>query len=71
MALTTEQLEAQRDALITRMASGVKNTQFGERSVTNADIEQMEKALAILDGQIAVSTGTRNSRCLLIQHSNG
>jgi hypothetical protein len=39
--------------------------------VTYADIAGMEKALAILDGELASSTGTRTNRALLIQHTNG
>lgn len=69
--MTTEELQAKRDALVARIADAVKSTTYGDRSVTFADIPAMEKALAILDGEIAATSSTRTSRAVLIQHSNG
>jgi len=70
-AMTTEELLVKRETLITRIADAVKRTQFGDRSVEYATVEEMERALAILDGQIAAASSTPTKRCLLIQHSNG
>ena len=69
--MTTAELQTKRDALVNRIADAVKSTSIGDRSVTFADIEGMERALAILDGEISASSGTRTSRVLLVQHSNG
>jgi hypothetical protein len=69
--MTTAELQTKRDALVGRIADAVKSITTGDKSVTYADIAGMEKALAILDGELASSTGTRTNRALLIQHSNG
>lgn len=69
--MTTEELQTKRDTLVGRIADSVKSITTGDKSVTYADIEGMEKALSILDGEIAASSGTRTNRVLLIQHSNG
>lgn len=71
MALTIEQLNAKREALVARIADAVKSTTSGDKSVTYADIDGMERALSILDGEIAASSSTRTSRVVLVQHSNG
>jgi hypothetical protein len=65
MALTTEQLN------VNRIADAVKSIQTGDKSITYSDITGMEKALSILDGEIAAASGTRSSRVLLVQYSNG
>lgn len=69
--MTTEELQTKRDALVGRIADAVKSITTGDKSVTYSDIAGMEKALSILDGEIAASSGTRTNRVLLIQHSNG
>ncbi len=69
--MTTEELQAKRAILVARIADAVKSTTFGDKSVMFADVGQMERALAILDGEIAASSNTRTSRILLVQHSNG
>lgn len=71
MALTTEQLQAKRDALVNRIADGVKAQAIGDKSITFADIDQMQKALAVLDSEIANTSSSRTNRCVLVQHSNG
>lgn len=71
MALTIEQLNVKRDALVNRIADAVKSIETGDKSITYADITGMEKALTILDGEIAAVSGIRISRLLLVQHSNG
>lgn len=69
--MTTEELQTKRDALVGRIADAVKSITTGDKSVTYSDIAGMEKALSILDGEIAASSGTRTNRVLLVQHSNG
>lgn len=69
--MTLAELQTKRDALVGRIADAVKSITTGDKSVTYADIAGMEKALSILDGEIASSSGTRTNRVLLVQHSNG
>jgi len=71
MAFTVEQLNAKRDALFTRIADGVKAQSMGDKSITFADIQQMERALSILDSEIASLSSTRSGRVVLVQYSKG
>lgn len=69
--MTIEELQTKRSELVAKIADAVKSTSFGDRSVTYADIDAMERSLAILDREIATSGTSRTSRTLLVQHSNG
>ena len=71
MALTVEQLQAKRDALVSRIADGTKSQSIGDKSITYSDITELQKSLAILDSEIAAASTTRTNRCVLIQYSNG
>jgi len=71
MAFTVEQLQTKRDALFARIADGVKAQSMGDKSITFADIQQMERALSILDNEIASLSSTRSGRVVLVQYSKG
>lgn len=66
MALTQSQLETKRDALISQMATATERLQSGDKSVSFQSIQQMERALAVLDGELARVTGTAPSRIVRI-----
>lgn len=70
--MTLAELQAKRETLVARIADAVKRTAMGDRSVEYAPVEEMERALQILDNEIATASATtRTSRCVFIQHSNG
>jgi hypothetical protein len=58
MALTLEQLETKRDALVLAISSGELSVRFESRQVQYRSIEEMQRALAFLEGQIEKLTGT-------------
>jgi 5-enolpyruvylshikimate-3-phosphate synthase len=51
MALTLDQLKAQRDAIIGEM--GQANVQFAERAITRRPQAELESALRKIDAEIA------------------
>lgn len=63
MALTLAQLEAMRDALVTNISTGVRSTSFQDRRVDYQSVDDMRKALADIESEIATvgSTFTRRS----------
>lgn len=58
MALTSTQLETARDTLRSAIYAGVSSVHFIDRRVDYQTVEEMRKALADLNDQIAGLTGT-------------
>lgn len=58
MALTATQLEGMRDALQAAIYSGVRSVSFADRRTDYASVDEMRKALADLNNQIAAQTAT-------------
>lgn len=59
MALTTQQLEAKRDALISAIAAGVTEISVGDKTVRYQSISEMRSALAVVESEMSlVSTST-------------
>lgn len=56
--MTTAELQAQRDALILRIAKANKRLAAGDTSVEYQDVSQMQRALAVLDAEIVRVSGT-------------
>lgn len=69
--MTLSELQAKREALVSRMADSVKRVTFGERSTEYGTVDEMQKALQVLDTEIATASGSTRGRMVLIQHSNG
>lgn len=58
MALTLEQLQAQRDDIVRSI--GIARQQFGERSI---EYSRAQDALAAIDAEIARVQGARTTKC--------
>lgn len=69
--MTLTELQVKRDALVSKIANSVRRLQSGEDSIENESVDQMEKALALLDREIARSGGSSTSRVVFVQHSRG
>ena len=54
--------QADVDVLKAAIASGVKQVVFNGRSTTYADFEQMRAALAMMEAEVAATTGTSSPR---------
>lgn len=59
--MTLAELQAKEDALISKIADAYKQLQKGDKTVTFQDIDQMEKALAIVKREKAIVSGTTRS----------
>jgi hypothetical protein len=64
--MTLAELETKRDEILHSL--GVARVQFGERSI---QYDEQEKALALIDGEIAKSSGTVPARFSLARTSKG
>ena len=53
MAETLEALKARREKLLANMSTGVSSIRHGDEQVVNRSIDEIQKALASLDRQIA------------------
>jgi hypothetical protein len=62
MALTAEQLQTKRDALISQIAQATESLRKGDKAITYQSIEQMRLALSVLDGEISRVTGAAVGR---------
>lgn len=62
--MTVEQLQTKRDALISSIAGAFESLRSGDKSVTYQSIDQMQKALAVLDAEIASASGTSPVRVM-------
>ena len=63
------ELQAARDTLQRAIFSGVRRVQFTDRSVEYNSVDDMRKALADLDAQIAKAAGAAPSSFTLATHS--
>ena len=63
------ELQAARDTLQRAIFSGVRRVQFTDRSVEYNSVDEMRKALADLDAQIAKAAGTSVASFSLATHS--
>ncbi len=53
--------QAQVEALEVKIATAVRKVEYGDKSVTNAEIEQMMKALAVMKTDVAGSSSGRST----------
>ena len=63
------ELQSARDTLQRAIFSGVRRVQFTDRSVEYGSVDEMRKALADLDVQIANAAGVVAPRFHLATHS--
>lgn len=68
MALTLDQLQAQRDAIVAEM--GQPNVQFAERALTRRPQSELDAALRKIDAEIAKLQSPQNT-VFTIQTSRG
>jgi hypothetical protein len=57
MALTVDQLEGMRDALLSAIGSGALRVQFADRSVQYGTPSELRAALTIIEKQIEAGGG--------------
>ena len=69
--MTSSELQILRDALVTAMAKGLLEVTSGDKTIRYQSIEQMRSALAALDVEISVATGSSRIRTTLAQFSKG
>lgn len=62
--MTEEQLQTKRDALISSIAGAFESLRSGDKSVTYQSVDQMQKALAVIDAEIAAVSGTAPVRVM-------
>ena len=70
MALTVDQLQAQRDELLTTL-NGTRSVEVSGRSVTYEGPSEVREALREIDAQIARLTSLQSSRVFVIQSNRG
>lgn len=63
---TLSDLQTQRDALATSLASGVLRATYQGRTVEYRTVAEMERVLARLDGEIAAAQSRRPVRVVYI-----
>lgn len=69
---TVEELQAQRAGLVATARSGALIVRTGERQVTYRSMEDLNAAIAAIDGEIAAAQGVRPVRQLrVVQLSKG
>ena len=69
--MTASELQIKRDKLVAKIADAVASVASGDKQVSFASIEQMQKALAILDGEIAKASGGTSVRSTLATFTKG
>lgn len=67
MAFTQEQV----DALKVAIASGVRRVSYGDRDVTYSNLDEMLKALRIMESEVAAAGGTPFLRHSYARFSRG
>ncbi len=67
--ISVAELQAMRDALQRAIYSGTRRVQFTDRAVEYASVDEMRKALADLDAEIAKGTASPPSSYSLAMHS--
>lgn len=66
MSLTTLELQGYRDALVRAVARGEKIVKYDGREVTFRDMSEIEKALTIIDSEIAGQSASANASRLTV-----
>jgi hypothetical protein len=61
MALTLDQLQGMRDAIVTAIAGGTLHVQFEGRGVTYRSVVEMQAALATINKEIEQAGGGSTS----------
>lgn len=56
--MDTTTLQTKRDELLSKIAAATTQMNQGDQSITYQSIEQMERALRIIDREIAKAAGT-------------
>jgi hypothetical protein len=69
--MTLSDLQTKRDALVSAMASGTLELTSGDKTIRYQSADQMQRALAVLDKEIAVASGSAVTRTVLVQHGRG
>ena len=69
--MTAEALAVKRDALVSKIADAYVRIEKGDEAITYQSIEQMERALRIVDSEMNVANGSSSARTSLVSHSRG
>lgn len=69
MAISLSELQSMRDKLQRALFSGTRRVQFSDRAVEYNSVDDMRKALADLDAQIATASGAAQTSFTLATHS--
>lgn len=59
--MTSEQLQAKREALIAEIASATQSVQSGDRSVTKRSVADLERALALINSELERASSSDSS----------
>jgi hypothetical protein len=59
--MTAEELQIKRDALLAQIANANQRLQSGDQSIEKRDMNQLQKALAIIDAELAKLAATSTS----------
>lgn len=59
--MTLSEIQTKKDALISKIADAYKQLQKGDKTLTYQDIDQMERALAVLQREEAALSGNTRS----------
>lgn len=68
---TLAELEARRDELNRKIASGVKSVSSGGESVVNRSLEELRDALDEVNRQIAALGTSKSPRRFYVRHTRG
>lgn len=71
MAMTIDELEAQRDAIRRAIRSGARMVRHGEKIVEYRSVAELQAALDDVQAQITEVTGTRRGRVRYMKTSKG
>ncbi len=69
--MTIEELEALRDKILKQMAAPKDLRASDGSGLTNRDMADLPKSLALIDREITTLTTASGTRCTLAQHSRG
>ena len=69
--MTLADLQTKRDELVSAIAGGKTELTSGDKTIRYQSVEQMQLALATLDKEIAIASGTSRIRTTLVQFSKG
>ena len=71
MADSLATLQARRDALAAKIASGIQSVREGDKAVTHTSYDDMKSNLADLDLKIAAAMGTKPTQRVYPQANKG